>query len=277
MDERASKIMEYMRTHWPSVVKPEWRVSDEMYPEIIRRVVADWTKGATRGRKFFRIAGQSGSGKTTQLLPAVEVWFAEQECKPVLVAARRFVEYHPFAKEIEAEYGSANLREKTNEVSTILMFLVLQELIGRGYDVILDVTLLDPLVEDFLASELMGAKYEMRMSFVAVSKEISDGFIAKRQGGGGGKKEGGRVVAKSTAAEFWRVIDGALQFYAGKCPKMKILIWNAWDREPVFDGRVGDARAVRLARKYWKILEVPRRGDEEELALRKVEYMRKWR
>jgi hypothetical protein len=252
-------------------VKPEWRVSDEMYPEIVKKVMAAWTTGATRGKKFFRVAGQSGSGKTTQLLPAVEVWFAKQECKPVLVAARRFVAYHPFAKEIEAEYGSGNLRKMTDEVSTILMCLTLRELIKRGYDVILDVTLLDPLVEKFLTDALFEYKYEFRMSFVAVSKEISDGFIAKRQG------KSGRVVAKSTAAEFWRAFELALKFYAEKYPKMRTLIWSAWDELPIFDGRIGDGMALRAARKYWKILDVPKVVDEEELALFKVKYMRNWR
>jgi len=270
-DEQAAKMMEYMRAHWPSRVKKEWQVSDEMYPEIVKKVVRDWTVGATRKRKFFRIAGQSGSGKTTQLLPAVEVWFAEQECRPVLVAARRFVEYHPFAREIEAEYGKENIREKTNEVSTILMFLTISELIREGYDMILDVTLLDPLVESFLTDLLAGAKYEMWMSFVAVSREISDGFIAKRQG------KLGRVVAKSTAAEFWRATELALAFYASKYSKMRVLIWNAWDKLPVFDGCMGDARALRVVRKYWKIVKMPMMVNEKELALSKIEYVRGWR
>ena len=262
--------MEYMRTHWPSRVKPEWRVSDEMYPEIVERIVAEWTEGASRGGKFFRIAGQSGSGKSTQLLPAVEVWFAGLGLQPVLVAARRFVEYHPFAAEIEREYGAGRLREMTDEVSTILMFLVLGELIALGVDIILDVTLLDPLVEGFLMGVLTEAKYEVRMSFVAVSREISDGFIAKRQG------LSGRVVAKSTAAEFWRVIDGALQFYAERCPDMRVLVWDAWSEVPVFDGVMGDGRMMEVVQKYWGILAVPVEVDEEELRLAKIEYMGGW-
>jgi len=240
-----------------------------MYPDMVRRALVDWTKGATRKKKFFRIAGQSGSGKSTQLLPAVEVWFAERGLRPVLVAARRFVKYHPFAKEIEKEYGVGRLREMTDEVSTIMMFLVLRELIGRGYDVILDVTLLDPMVEEFLMKEL--SEYEVRMSFVAVSREISDGFIAKREG------KSGRVVAKNTAEESWRVIELALMFYAEKCAQMLVVIWNAWDKLPVFDGRIGDVGALATVREYWKIHEVPVEVDEEELALAKVEFMRKWR
>ncbi|MCL1839824.1 zeta toxin family protein [Candidatus Saccharibacteria bacterium] len=270
-DEQATKIMEYMRAHWPSKVRSEWQVGDEMYVGIVKKILADWTEGVTREKRFFRIAGQSGSGKTTQLLPAVEVWFAEQDCRPIFVTAGRFVDYHPFAEEIEVEYGSGRLREMTDEVSTILMFLVLRELIKRGYDMILDVTLLDPLVESFLTGMLREAGYESRMSFVAVSKVISDEFIAKRQG------KSGRVVAKSTAAEFWRATDLALQFYIREYPKMRVLIYNAWNKEPVFDGRMGDADVMRVVRKYWKIDEVPVEVDEEALALSKIEYMRKWR
>lgn len=271
MNEKTLRLIEYMRTHWPSKVRAEWQVGDEMYPEIVRRAVADFSRGATREREFFRVAGQSGSGKTTQLLPAVKVWFSERGLRPTLVAARRFVKYHPYAVEIEKEYGKERLREMTDEVSTILMFLVMSELIGLGVDMILDVTLLDPLVEEVLMGVLTEAKYAVRMSFVAVSREISDGFILKRSG------KIRRVVAKTTADEFWRASELSLKFYAENYPEMWVLIFNAWDDMPVFDGKISDVLAMRVVRKYWGIAEVPVEVDEEVLAARKVEYMKGWR
>lgn len=274
-DAKFAKIMEYMRTHWPSQVREEWLVTDEMYPKIVEQIIVDWTTDATRGKRFFRIAGQSGSGKTSQLLPAVEEWFSAREARPVLVAARRFVEYHPFMSEILTEYGEEHLREKTNEVSTILMMLALMRLIDGGYDIILDVTLLDPIVEGLLMQALAASKYDSRMTFVAVSREISDGFIAKRLEAGGGA-EGKRRVAKTTASEFWRATNEALKFYGENYPEMPVLVWNVWDSEPVFDGGIGDKKFLPIVQKYWEIKKTPIKTDEVKLRESKFAYLESW-
>ncbi len=266
-DAKFAQLINYMRTHWPSQVKPEWQVADEEYPEIVDKIVRDFTINATRNRQFFRICGQSGSGKTSQLLPAVEKWLEVRRLQPVLIGARLFVPYHPHAKEIEAEYGAENLRKMTDEVSTILMFLTLKALIEAGFDIVLDVTLLDPIVEGVLMGLLSDNNYQTRMMMVAVSKEISDQFIAKRAG---------RVVAKSTADEFWRVIREALEFYAMEYKNMPFLAWSAWGEEPVFDGVIGDGRALSTVEKYWQIYALPGETDEDGLRAKKIEYLSHW-
>ncbi len=168
-----AKIMAYMRGHWPSDVRPEWRVRDEEYAGLVERVVNDWTEEADRERKFLRLAGQSGSGKTTQLLPIAE----EMMPRSVLVAARKFVQYHPYVTEIENEYGKENLRRKTDEFSTIMMFLTLKMLIEKGFNIILDVTLLDVAVESVLVNLLKKENYDARMMMVALAREISDELL----------------------------------------------------------------------------------------------------
>ena len=139
-----------MKSHWPSQVKPEWQVEISDYPAILPQVLKDFTADKTKGRNLIRIAGLSGSGKTTQLLPATEAFFKNRELKPVLVAAREFVKYHPHHNEIKEFYGEENLRKMTDEFSTIMLFLAITELIKNGYDIILDVTLLDPAMEHIL-------------------------------------------------------------------------------------------------------------------------------
>ena len=145
--EELSKIVNYMKAHWPSKVKPEWQVSLEEYPTILQKALKDFTKDATQNRELIRIAGISGSGKTTQILPAVEAYCEKHHYRPILIAARRFVEYHPHYQAIKDFYGEANLRKNTDEFATIMLFLTLTELIKNGYDIILDVTLLDPAME----------------------------------------------------------------------------------------------------------------------------------
>ena len=263
MDKVNQQIAAYMRTHWPSEVKPEWQVTDAMYPEILEKIIKDFTVNATKSKQFFRICGQSGSGKTSQLLPAASAFFASRSERPILIAARLFVAYHPYSEQIKTAYGAEHLRTKTNEVSTILMFLTLRALISKGYDIILDVTLLDPLVEAALMQMLTEQNYQTRLAMVAVSKEISDAFIGKRK----------RKVAKSTAAEFWRATRHALDFYAQNHPEMPVIIWNAWDPAPVYDGRIGHPEAIKTIEKFWAITKLPQTPDTDALREAKIAYL----
>lgn len=266
LDKVEESVIRYMKTHWPSEVRPEWRVADEEYVEILERVLESFTKDKTKGRRFFRICGQSGSGKTSQLLPAVEQWFESRDARPVLVAARLFVPYHPYAREIEAEYGTENLRRMTDEVSTILMFLTLRELIKEGYDIILDVTLLDPLVERALMQMLRANDYDVRMTMVAVAKEISDYLIGQRQG---------RVVAKSTSEEFWRATRLALDFFVEEWPDLKLTVWNMWDEVPVFAGAIADG-ALAAIEANWRVIDRTLLEDLDSLRLAKINYLKGW-
>ncbi|MDR3298098.1 MAG: zeta toxin family protein [Candidatus Nomurabacteria bacterium] len=263
MDKINQQVAEYMRSHWPSEVRPEWRVTNEMYPAILQKILQDFTKNATQSKQFFRICGQSGSGKTSQLLPAVAAYFESRQAKPILVAARLLAPYHPFAEEIKSAYGVTNFRSKTNEVSTILMFFVLKELISLGYDIILDVTLLDPIVEGALMNMLTAQDYQTSLTMVAISKEISDTFIGKRKN---------RTVTKSTAAEFWRATRLALDFYIKNYPEMPITIWSAWDSSPIYAGPIGHLSVMKIIEKYWLIPKLPGETNEPALRQAKISY-----
>ena len=127
------KIIDYMKAHWPSKVKPEWQVNLNEYPEILKKVLEDITPAATKNRNLIRIAGISGSGKTTQILPAVEAYSRENNFEPILMAARKFVEYHPHFQEIKEYYGEENLRRNTDEFCTIMLFLAAAAIIISPY------------------------------------------------------------------------------------------------------------------------------------------------
>ena len=126
------QIIKYMKSHWPSEVKPEWQVGLAEYPSILARVIDDFTTASTQNHRLIRLAGISGSGKTTQILPAVEAYCEKHNYEPILMAARRFVEYYPYFQEIKDFYGEKNLRKNTDEFSTIMLFLTLTELIKNG-------------------------------------------------------------------------------------------------------------------------------------------------
>lgn len=254
MDETNHQIMNYIKTHWPSQIKPEWTIPEEKYPEILKKTLKDLTKKATKGKQFFRLAGQSGTGKTTQLLPAIEAHFTNQQKHPILLAARILASYHPHAAAIKATYGPENFRQKTDAFTTILMFLTLKTLIQQGYDIILDLTLLDPIIESTLMQMLQTESYQTRLTITALSKEISDQHIAKRTS---------RQVAKSTATEFWRATHLSLAYYAQHHPRIPITIWNAWDLQPIYDGPIGDPKALQIIKKYQQITKLPPKTPDE--------------
>ena len=168
-DRALEQVVEYMKSHWPSQVKPEWQVSIEEYPNIVAKVIADFSVNKTKNCKLFRIAGLSGSGKTTQILPAVEAHCQMNRLDPILIAARCFVEHHPHYQEIKDFYGEEKLRQMTDEFSTIMMFLTLSKLIEAGYDIILDVTLLDPKIEAILLKMLEAKNYDLLILMIAIS------------------------------------------------------------------------------------------------------------
>ena len=75
MNPILDKVVAYATSHWKSEVAPELQVEIEEYPRILVKVLADLTPGKSLNKKIVRIAGISGSGKTTQLVPAAEAYF----------------------------------------------------------------------------------------------------------------------------------------------------------------------------------------------------------
>ncbi len=255
------KVVAYMKAHWPSKVKPEWQVKLDEYPAIAEKVFKDFTEGKTKKRHFVRIAGLSGSGKTTQLLPATEAYFEAGKLKPVLVAARRFVEYHPHFQEILDYYGEENLRKMTDEFSTIMMFMILVLTIRAGYDIILDVTLLDPSMEGILAGLLKEGQYDALLLMIAASPEVTE------------KHLGGRSWrhTRETELEFIRATKLALDFYANEMSEMRVVLWNVYDSAPIYDGAAKNS--VETFEKFSRIVDIPEH-DEEVLREAKIRYLK---
>ncbi len=237
MNPVLEKVITYAKSHWKSEVDLPLQVRAEEYPAILTTVMADITKGKSLNKKIVRIAGISGSGKTTQLVPAAEAYFEARKESPVLVAARVFAPYHPHYEEIMAKYGEENIRRHTDEFATIMLFLVISELIHAGFDIILDVALLDPSLEQVLEQMLNASNYEELMLLIAVSPEVAGHQLASRNW----------RHSKSTEEEFARVMTKALEFYAQNFSNIHTIIWNTYDESPVYDGPVKNAMPSFIA------------------------------
>ena len=252
-------VINYMKSHWPSEVKTEWQVAADDYFAAVQKVLQDFTAHKTSSRHLVRIAGLSGSGKTTQLLPAVEAYFEKQNLSPILVAARRFAPYHPHYKEISDFYGEKNVRKLTDEFSTIMMFLVLSELIKNGFDIILDVTLLDPTIENILIKMLQSAQYHYFITMIAISPEVAEQHL------------GGRSWrhSRETELEFIRATTLALEFYAQNCQNTRLILWNTYKEAPIYDGKISNGLSIFTEQS--KITKIPSQ-DEKSLREAKIKY-----
>lgn len=263
MEEREDfqRVVEYMQAHWPSQAKAEWQVALEEYPALVEKAVTKLSGGATQNAQMIRVAGLSGSGKTTQILPAVEAYCEKKKMKPILLAARIFVEFHPHFREIVDFYGEENLRKMTDEFTTIMLFLTLRKLTSEGYDIVLDVTLLDPKIEGILMKFLEAGKYSLIMLMVATSPTVTEHFLAGREW----------RHTKETEQEFIRATRLALEFYAEKAPETRIVIWSVYRREPEYDGAVRGC--LKVFDELSERTELPKKDDDERREA-KIQYLR---
>lgn len=258
-DSELARVVAYMSAHWPSAVKEEWQVPLDAYPALLEKVIADLTKDKTTNHHLTRIAGLSGSGKTTQLLPAVEAYYSSRELSPVLVAARLFAPYHPHYQEILDFYGASNVRRLTDEFSTIMMFLVLSALTAAGYDIILDVTFLDPAIEAVLVKMLSNHEYQYLVTMIAISP-----IVAERHLGGRSWRH-----SRETEQEFIRATSSAIAFYANTCPNTRIVLWDTYQSEPIYDGPISASLDIFDAASL--VTEIPPH-DEAALRAAKITY-----
>ncbi len=267
------QVIAYMRAHWPSPVREELQVSLTEYPQILQTVLSDFIKKpgtpdfhplpnmpATKSHQFIRIAGLSGSGKTTQILPAVEARCQAIGISPVLVAARRFVDYHPHKDEIIEEYGAENLRKNTDEFSTIMLFLAMNALTKEGYDIVLDVTLLDPKIEQILIAMLEQNHYQKLLLMLATSPVVTEHFLGSRSW----------RHSQATEQEFIRATSEALKYYAEKDPNLRIILWSVYDKEPIYDGPVKDSLEIFNA--YSSKTDLPK-SDDDARREAKIKYL----
>ena len=258
--QEIESIIKYMKAHWPSEVKPEWQVGLAEYPAILQKAVNDLTIAATKNHRLIRLAGISGSGKTTQILPAVEAYSRKNNFEPILLAARRFVEYHPHYQEIKEYYGDENLRKNTDEFATIMLFLAISELIKGGYDIVLDVTLLDPEMEGILVKLLKQGNYQMIILMIAVSPTVTEHYLQGRAW----------RHTKETEKEFIRATSEALAFYANTVPDTRIILWSVYDKPPVYDGPIKNA--LNVFNDYSSREELPKKDDDARRAA-KISYL----
>ena len=225
--ENYNKLIEYVKTtSWTDDTETDVIISQA------KKVFNDLTKDKTKKKMLYRLCGQTGSGKTTQLLASVESFIDSQNLNPVILGVRSCAEYHPKYEYFKQNFPAGELREKTNGFALKCMSYVLKLLIENGYMILLDITLLDPTFEEFVLNLLKENNYNVEYHILAVNREISDSFIAKRL------KTTGRVIYKSSADYFYKILPVGLKFICENDSINNCYVWNAFDLEPVYFGKI---------------------------------------
>ena len=92
------------------------------------------SRHCTRGSRFFRLTGQSGSGKTSQLLSACNDLCQKAAIKPLHIAVRNFAYLFP-------DYASISTRPDCREISNGFSLKVLLCFLKLAFEAQMDIIL----------------------------------------------------------------------------------------------------------------------------------------
>ena len=209
--------------------------------------------GHPKASKFcIRLVGQSGSGKTSQLLPAVKAALEAQSRKYVSLAVRDFVPYHPNLSAIREHYDEGLVREKTNAFALTLLTLVLVRCIREHLPILFEVTLLSPEYERFVHRCLSKEGYSCDYHCLAIAKKMSDAWIEARC------RETHRVVSKRSSDFFFQTLQPAFETLQSVRISNRVFIWDAYHTEP---------QRTRLSDKnLWEKMQAVAHASDEPLS-----------
>lgn len=209
------------RTPWP----------DETPAEMIfgkaQAAANSLAENCSRSQSVLRIAGQSGSGKTSQVLAALLEVANRRGERPCVVGIRSFVPFHPHYESLPKD---SSLRERTNGFCLKMLIAVLPLLLKKKVAVILDVTLLDSVFEKYVCGLLELYGYRASYHILAVPKRQSTLFVLKRF------QESGRKVNAESAGYFNTMLPRSLKklsIWHGGCHST---VWSAYEKQPVYTG-----------------------------------------
>ncbi len=210
-------------------------VEDRLTFEIAYNYFFSLSPIYSKNKNLIRLIGQSGSGKTTQLLPTANALMNSENLKPFTVCVRDYAKLHPNYNNLLNKYGKGEIREKTNCFALKCLVVNLILAIQYNYDIIFEVTLLTNKFEQFVNDFLRLQKYKIINLCVAINKKMSN-FLIKNRKNSENSLENNRIVYKSSSNFFYKTLYKGMKYYTKKQPNTRIIIWNVFDNLPVYDG-----------------------------------------
>lgn len=220
--------------------------ADDTAPEIViqkaKLAVADIVAGRnyTRVKRTYRLAGQSGSGKSTQLLPTILKVEEGKGNTPVVIAVRTFAKYHPRYDELTATLPAGTIREATNGFALKCTCAAYAMLLQQGYLTVLDLTIMDHWFESFMLSQVQSNNYDAEYHILAVNKDLSISFIEKRRKDIN-SPEHGKIVNASSIDYWYGALPRGIKFLSENDARNNCFIWTAYSMQPLYHGTLKKA------------------------------------
>ena len=168
------------------------------------KIVEAFQKDIVSEEKPFliRVSGQSGSGKSSQLAPAIQDVFKKVPYLKINVGA--FAPFHPKYQEWQKN-DPDHMRENTNGFALRALVSFYKHCILNRVNLIFDMTLLEPEVDLYLMTLAKKMGYRIQMHVLCVPRKVSDYFIMHRQ------QLTGRFVKPTSSNYFFTALAPCLK------------------------------------------------------------------
>ena len=216
---------------------------------------------------LFRISGQSGSGKSSQLVPALQEVLKNHPYLKINVGA--FAPFHPRYEEWQKN-DPDHMRENTNGFALRALILFYKHCILNRVNLIFDMTLLEPEVDLYLMTLAKKMGYRIQLHVLCVPKKVSDDFIRRRQ------KQTGRYVRRSSSDYFFTALAPSLKALTKAVVLDKndnLILWSHIKTHPILETHFNN-RAVLRYLSYHRQRSNARVKDPKMLLKSKIHWMK---
>ena len=208
---------------------------NKYFNTIIDNCVKELTQNKKSVEKPFliRLGGQCGSGKTTQLLPAIKENLKDDNY--IHLAVRLFANKHPYYNKLLDEYGQGLIREKTNGYALLCLFKALEILIQNKYNIFLEMTILDPSFEEYINKLAKKYNFSVLFNVMSVPFEVSNYLVEERRLNSGLEKN--RIMPKDTLNFFYNILPLGIENIIKNANIFDkndyFIMWNMLESKPI--------------------------------------------
>ena len=193
---------------------------------------------------LIRVAGQSGSGKSSQIVPAIESALQSKNYIKINVGA--FAPFHPQYKELQQK-SPDQMREKTNGFALRTLVMFYKHCILNRVNIVFDMTLLEPEIDLYLMTLAKKMGYKIQAHILCVPRKISDLFIRLRQ------LKTGRFVKPSSSRYFFNALGPCLSALTRSNlfnQKDTLILWSHYLTYPIQKTHLNNPSVMHLLEKY---------------------------
>ena len=192
---------------------------------------------------LIRVAGQSGSGKSSQVVPAIESALQDKNYIKINVGA--FAPFHPKYDEFQQK-SPDQMREKTNGFALRALVMFYKHCILNQVNIIFDMTLLEPEIDLYLMTLAKKMNYKIQTHVLCVPRRISNLFIHLRQ------LKTGRFVKPSSSDYFFNALVPCLKALTRSklfTSKDTLILWSHYLTDPIQKTHLNNPSVLRLLNK----------------------------